>query len=114
MAWSGRYKGLVLGYAKVIALSDIVLKVQAGGLAKAQTTGVRNVHAVADGLLVGISNALPEVAQGRLITYSPFDHERSGQFVKGGCFYDRAAPGVAVHHLPLAWACGSNLIAPAQ
>jgi hypothetical protein len=86
MAWSGRYKGLVLGYAKVIALSDIVLKVQAGGLAKAQTTGVRHVHAVADGLLVGISNALPEVAQGRLITYSPFDHERSGQFVKGGCF----------------------------
>lgn len=112
MSWEGETKGLVLGYGRAVGLSAVVLKVQAGGLERARKTGTRNVHALADGFLVGIAKVPPANGNGRNITYCPFDHQREGRAIRGGYFYDRADPQTRVEKLSLAWAYGSNLVAP--
>lgn len=108
VALSGEHKGQVLGYAPVVGISNVVLKVS-----EKQRTGVlekkvRTVHAFAEGNLVGLACELPEACRAstaKVITYQPF---------RAGHFFDRAAPEVPVYHEDEVWSAGSNLVAPGQ
>lgn len=108
VALSGSNKGRVLGYAPVVGLSNVVLKVsekQRNGVLEKQ---VRTVHAFAEGNLVGIASELPEGCRtdpAEVITYQPF---------KAGHFFARTAPEVPVYYADEVWSAGANLVVPRE
>lgn len=106
VALEGEHKGRVLGYAAVVGLANVSLKVsekQRQGVLKKQ---VRTVHAYAEGDIAGLASELPGrcVAGGQsTVTYQPY---------LAGHFFDRQHPDTPVWDLPEAWTSGANLVVP--
>lgn len=108
VALAGEYKGKVMGYAAVVGLENVSLKVsekqRQGVLAKQ----VRTVHAFAEGDLVELASELPESCKrqpSKVVTYQPF---------LAGHFFDRAAPDIPIRELTAAWSAGANLVSPQE
>lgn len=105
VADEGIHKGLVLGYAPVVALRDVQLKVQTFGYQRLHRTKVRNVHAMALGHFKSFSGHLPDslAQKSARITYHPF---------RQPFFFDRSDPDTPVWRVHEAWAFGSDLLVP--
>lgn len=104
VADEGTHKGRVLGYAPVVALTDVQFKVQAAGYERLHRTKVRNVHAMAIGRFKSVTDTLPEALMvAARITYHPF---------RQPYFFDRADPGTPVRQATEAWAYGPDLLVP--
>jgi len=107
VALSGEHKGKVLGYAPVIGMTDVKLKVSVKLRSTVLEKQVRNVHAHANGRFCGVAERLEEVCDAQaaqVVTYQPYLH---------GHFFDREDPSVPIWTLPQAWSCGANLVVPA-
>ncbi len=106
VALSGEHKGKVLGYAPVVGISNVDLKVSEKQRHSVLEKQVRTVHAFAEGNLVGVADELPEGCRtqpAKVITYQPFS---------AGHFFDRAAPEVPIHWEAEVWSSGANLVVP--
>lgn len=106
VALDGEFKGKVLGYAPVIGMTDVELKVSEKLRNTVLEKRVRNVHAHANGRFCGVAKRLDEVCdptEALIVTYQPYRH---------GHFFARSAPEVPVWHLAQAWSCGANLVVP--
>lgn len=106
VAQDGELRGKVLGYAPVIGMTDIELKVSDKLRATVLKKQVRNVHAYASSRFYACLHTLEqacEAGSSRCVTYQPYVH---------GYFFDRAAPEVPIWSLQIAWSCGANLIVP--
>lgn len=104
VALAGALKGKVVGYAPVVGLANVSLKVSEKQRQGVLLKQVRTVHAFAEGDLVEMASELPESYKGqplKVITYQPF---------MAGHFFDRATPGTPIWELPVAWSAGANLI----
>lgn len=106
MAMEGRYRGLVLGHCPVIGLRDVKFIIQRSGFQRCQTSGQRNVHALAQGLFKGVSERLTEdfMATCRVVTYMPF----SGK----DFFFDREEPDIPIWSATDVWTSGASLFSP--
>jgi len=106
VALDGEFRGKVLGYAPVIGMTDIELKVSDKLRAAVLKKRVRNVHAYASGHFHACVQTLEQACTAepsRFITYQPYVRSY---------FFDREAPEVPIWALQIAWSCGANLIAP--
>lgn len=75
LAMSGEFKGLVVGHANYIELSDVDFTISEKSRLRAVKEKTRNVHAFAIGKLMGFepSNLVNRLQQ---ITYNPFQLDR--------------------------------------
>jgi hypothetical protein len=106
VALDGEFKGKVLGYAPIIGMTDVELKVSEKLRNTVLEKRVRNVHAHANGRFCGVAQRLEDVCEtetAQVVTYQPY---------LCGHFFNRANPEVPVWRLAQAWSCGANLIVP--
>lgn len=74
---NGRYSimdcttGLVLAHADCLELTNVRFIIRKGGLQKARVTGVRNVHAFAEGIFSG-ADVKKDTSIWEEFTYNPF------------------------------------------
>ena len=102
VALDGPHKGLVLGYAPAIGLSDVNCRVSLKTRDRVIKQGVRTVHAWSDGRYEGCSDQPPIAftSSSRRVTYFPF--------VKP-YFFQRTAPDKPVTEVRSAWAYKADL-----
>jgi len=108
VALSGDHKGKVMGYAAVVGLANVSLKVSERQRQGVLVKQVRTVHAFAEGTLVEMTSELPESCKrqsSKVVTYQPF---------LAGFFFDRAAPDIPIRNLATAWSAGANLVVPGE
>ena len=108
VAMDGPLNRLVLGYCKAVGLRQVTLKVSERTREKVLARNQRTVHAFAEGILSGLSDALPEHCLGAdvaRITYNPFT---------AGYFFDRAHPGQPISNAHEVWTWGADLLLPGQ
>lgn len=108
VALTGDYKGKVMGYAPVVGLANVSLKVSEKQRQGVLTKQVRTVHAFAEGDLVELASELPESCNrqpSKVVTYQPY---------RKAHFFDRDAPDIPIWELAAAWSSGANLIAPQE
>lgn len=106
LALDGPYKGKVLGYAPVVGMLNVRLKVSSKSREGVLSKGVRTVHAFAEGEFLALSDTLPaHIAGGEVsrVTYQPF---------VAGHFFDRDEPETAIWNLNEVWTQGPDLLSP--